>query len=101
MTPVRLEPGALRSRVKHSTTEPLRSHEELMCKNQQHQYPFLASGDFCHLLITFVNNLGPDQDQENVGPDLDPNHFDILMVFLKESFEKVNFEKSQQIKTKA
>ena len=26
MTPVRLEPGALRSRVKHSTTEPLRSH---------------------------------------------------------------------------
>ena len=26
MTPVRLEPRALRSRVKHSTTEPLRSH---------------------------------------------------------------------------
>ena len=26
MTPVRLEPVALRSRVKHSTTEPLRSH---------------------------------------------------------------------------
>ena len=26
MTPVRLEPAALRSRVKHSTTEPLRSH---------------------------------------------------------------------------
>ena len=25
MTPVRVEPGALRSRVKHSTTEPLRS----------------------------------------------------------------------------
>ena len=25
MTPVSLEPGALRSRVKHSTTEPLRS----------------------------------------------------------------------------
>ena len=25
MTPVRLEPSALRSRVKHSTTEPLRS----------------------------------------------------------------------------
>ena len=27
MTPVRLEPAALRSRVKHSTTEPLRSLE--------------------------------------------------------------------------
>ena len=26
MTPVRLEPASLRSRVKHSTTEPLRSH---------------------------------------------------------------------------
>ena len=28
MTPVRLEPAASRSRVKHSTTEPLRSHDE-------------------------------------------------------------------------
>ena len=27
VTPVRLEPAALRSRVKHSTTEPLRSLE--------------------------------------------------------------------------
>ena len=26
MTPMRLEPAAPRSRVKHSTTEPLRSH---------------------------------------------------------------------------
>ena len=31
---------------------------------------FLASGDFCHLLITFANSLDPDQ---NVGPDLDQN----------------------------
>ena len=23
---------------------------------------FLACGDFCHLLITFVNSLDPDQD---------------------------------------
>ena len=28
MTPVRLEPAALRSRVKHSTTELLRSHHK-------------------------------------------------------------------------
>ena len=27
MTPVRLKPAALWSRVKHSTTEPLRSHD--------------------------------------------------------------------------
>ena len=33
----------------------------------------LASGDFCHLLIFFANSLDPDQDQQNVGPDLDPN----------------------------
>ena len=33
----------------------------------------LASGDFCRLLITFANSLDPDQDQQNVGPDLDPN----------------------------
>ena len=34
---------------------------------------FLASDDFCHLLITFANSLDPDQDRQNVGPDLDPN----------------------------
>ena len=33
---------------------------------------FLASGDFNHLLITFVNILESDQDRQNVSPDLDP-----------------------------
>ena len=33
---------------------------------------FLASG-FCRPLTTFANSLDPDQDQRNVGPDLDPN----------------------------
>ena len=33
MTPVRLEPAALRSRVKHSTTEPLRSPMVLLQRN--------------------------------------------------------------------
>ena len=28
---------------------------------------------FCRLQMVFANNLGPDQDQQNVGPDLDPN----------------------------
>ena len=32
-----------------------------------------ASGDYCHLLITFANSLDPDQARQNVGPDLDPN----------------------------
>ena len=34
---------------------------------------FLARGVFCHLIITFANSLDPDQDRQNVGPDLDPN----------------------------
>ena len=34
---------------------------------------FLANGDFCRLLLSFANNLEPDHDQQNVGPDLDPN----------------------------
>ena len=37
----------------------------------------------------------PDQARQNVGPDLDPNFFDALMVFLKEFFKKVDFEKKQ------
>ena len=49
---------------------------------------FLASADFCRLQITFANNLDPDQNRQNVGPDLGPNHFETLMVFLKESFGK-------------
>ena len=32
-----------------------------------------SSVDFCHLLITFANSLDPDQDQQNIGPDLVPN----------------------------
>ena len=35
---------------------------------------FLDSGDFCCLLINFANSLDPDQDQQEVGPDLDPKH---------------------------
>ena len=38
-----------------------------------HFNSFLASSDFCRLLITFANSLDPDQDQQNVGLDLDPN----------------------------
>ena len=34
---------------------------------------FLASGDFCCLLINFANSLDPDQARQNVGPDLGPN----------------------------
>ena len=32
-----------------------------------------ASGNFCHLLIAYANNLDPDQAPHNAGPDLGPN----------------------------
>ena len=50
---------------------------------------FLASDDFCSLLITFANSLDRDQDQRSIGPDVDPSKpFDTLIVFLKEFLEK-------------
>ena len=58
---------------------------------------FLASSDFCYLLIIFANILDPDQDRLNVGPDLDPNCLPLrLMVLLKEFLKNVDFEKIQQ-----
>ena len=40
-------------------------------------------------------SLDPDQARQYVGPDLDPSCL-TLMVFLKEFFEKVDFEKYLQ-----
>ena len=37
-------------------------------------YAFHANGNFRHLLITFANNMDPDQDRQNYGPDPDPKH---------------------------
>ena len=42
--------------------------------------------------IRAPNRLDLDQAQLNVGPDLDPN----CLIFLKELFEKFDFEKNQQ-----
>ena len=43
--------------------------------NQQlvHINSFPASSDFFHLLIMFTNSLYQDQDQQNIGPGVDPN----------------------------
>ena len=46
----------------------------------------LASDNFCHLLITFANNLSADQAQQSIRPDLDLNCL-TLMVCLKELLE--------------
>ena len=45
MTPVRLKPGALRSRVKHSTTEPLRSPSAVN-KDEHLFLPFFILMDY-------------------------------------------------------
>ena len=41
--------------------------------------------------VTFANSLDPDQDRQNVGPDLDPKRLDTQNVFLKDFFEKNYF----------
>ena len=48
------------------------SHD-LACYIVQRVNSFLASDDLFRLLMIFVNSLDPDQDRQNVGPDLDPN----------------------------
>ena len=60
----------------------------------------LASGDFCRLLITFANSFDPDQDRQNVGPDLDPNCL-TLWWYSRKNFDNVNFEKNQQTTKRA
>ena len=71
MTPVRLELAAHRSRVKHSTTEPLRS---LGVKFVSREYIFLPqifrslklSVLFCE---TSANSADPDQTPQNATSD--------------------------------
>ena len=48
MTPVRLEPATLRSRVKHSTTEPLRSHERFEFNLGANSKDTLYDINLCH-----------------------------------------------------
>ena len=50
-----------------------------------------ASGDVCHLLITFANSLDPDQAQQNVRPDLDPNCLTPWWYWKKSSIQRVKY----------
>ena len=65
MTLMRLKPVAPRSRVKHSTTEPITNVENQFDTKRPEavQYPLPIS----------ANSLDPDQDGQNVGSDMDPN----------------------------
>ena len=48
-----------------------------------------ASGNFCHLLITFAKRLDPDQDRQEVECRSwsEDKSFNSLIVLLKELFE--------------
>ena len=48
------------------------------------------------MLITFTNSLDTDQGRHNVDPDLDPNHVKVLIVVMKEFFEKANLKKNSR-----
>ena len=50
MTPVRLEPAALRSRVKHSTTEPLRSLKQQVSNDHEAYYS-------CRCILSVIDRL--------------------------------------------
>ena len=60
---------------------------------------FPACGDFCHLLITFANSLDPDQAQQIVGPDLDPNRL-ILWWYSQKNFLKMFIFEKKKIRQK-
>ena len=69
----------LRSKKNHITHSLQVSHQDASSENNNKCFhevrkilPF-ASSDFCHLLTAFANMKHPDQDWQNVGPDLDQN----------------------------
>ena len=78
---------------KHNTSNQNKIKLKIVSLFLNNVSSFPASGHFCRLLIIFANSL--EQDQA-IGPDLDPKLFDTLVVVLKEFFEKVNLKKNQQ-----
>ena len=54
----------------------------------------------CRLLITFANSLDPDQAQQNVGPDLDPNCLTLWWYSWKIFLKKLIFKKNLQMTKK-
>ena len=84
MTPVRLEPAALRSRVKHSTTEPLRSlqgEEQPQCVGCDAPFTvrhfLLECGDFAQVR----NNCFHVDNMKELFQDI---HIDSIMTFLRQ-----------------
>ena len=63
----------LSAKWKKLETNEIDFSQEVVSRNCSVFNSMPASGDFCHLLITFANSLDPDQARQNVWPDLDPN----------------------------
>ena len=62
MTLVRLEPAALRSRVKHSTAEPLRSLKRIICVKHFKLELVLEEDTLFKEILTHNTRWAPDQD---------------------------------------
>ena len=56
---------------------------------------FLAN-DLSSCLITVLTSLEPDQDQQNIGRDLDPNRFTLKEFLKKKNWKKVSDNKSMK-----
>ena len=57
-------------------TERLKNQikQKKMCSlSDKKKFNFDLTLSLLVVLITFANNLDPDQDRRNVGPDMDPN----------------------------
>ena len=52
----------------------------------------------CRLLITFANSLDPDQEQQNVGPDLDLNCLCRTHFFFKKLNVKMSADDKENMK---
>ena len=50
------------------------------------------------LLIIFANSLDPDQAQQNIGPDLDPNSLTLWWYSWETFLNKVNLKKKKKKK---
>ena len=104
MTPVRLEPAALRSRVKHSTTEPLRSLRSANKALSWHTYDalFLSIADRMRLNAVL---FGPQHEKtclrgvaNNTGADQPAHPRRLISAFVIRFLESILYVNFVQVK---
>ena len=74
-----------------------------LCANFISFNSFVAGGNFCHLLIIFINSLDWEQDLQSIRPNLDSNRLTLWEGSWKNYFGEKNqyWRKKQQMPTKA